>query len=70
MLLDAWVEGEGFKMASAYKVRQSPTFILIDGKGVIAGVWQRPKEMERLQKKCGQRWRKPAGSTRKTCGEL
>lgn len=40
VLLDRWVEGKGFKIATDYKVAQSPTSILIDEKGVIAGVWE------------------------------
>jgi peroxiredoxin len=48
VVLDTWVEGEGFRMVEAYKVGQSLTFILIDGKGVIAGVWQGEVEAEKL----------------------
>lgn len=48
VLFGTWVEGEGFRMVEAYKVGQSPTFILIDGKGVIAGVWEGHVEGEEL----------------------
>jgi thiol-disulfide isomerase/thioredoxin len=48
VLLDKWVEGEGFRILAIYKVGQSPTFILIDGKGVIAGVWEGRVEAEKL----------------------
>ncbi len=41
VVLDPWVEGKGFTILQAYTVGRSPTFILIDGKGVIAGVWEK-----------------------------
>jgi peroxiredoxin len=39
---------QDFRMVEAYRVGQSPTFMLIDGKGVIAGVWQGEVETEKL----------------------
>lgn len=51
VLLDRWIEGRGFKIAMDYKVAQSPTFILIDEKGVITGVWEGRLEAEGLLEK-------------------
>jgi len=48
VLLDAWVEGEGFRIATEYRIAQSPTFILIDRKGAITGVWEGRLEAKRL----------------------
>lgn len=42
---------ENFPVSDAYKVRRSPTFILVDGKGVVAKVWEGKKALEDLLEK-------------------
>ncbi|MEN3009421.1 MAG: hypothetical protein ABDI20_00290 [Candidatus Bipolaricaulaceae bacterium] len=37
---------EGFPVAMAYRIRRSPTFILVDGKGVVGGVWETIEGLE------------------------
>ena len=48
VVLDLWVKGKGFTILQAYTVGRSPTYILIDGKGVIVGVWEGKVEEEKL----------------------
>ncbi|MGQ9477841.1 MAG: TlpA family protein disulfide reductase [Candidatus Bipolaricaulia bacterium] len=40
VILDRWTEEEGFMIGRAYKVMVVPTYILIDGKGVVTWVWE------------------------------
>lgn len=42
VLLDLGVEG--YPLARAFRVRRSPTFLLLDGKGVVVGAWVRAGE--------------------------
>lgn len=51
VLLDYWMEERGFGIASDFKVARSPTFILINEKGEITGVWEGRLEAEGLLEK-------------------
>jgi len=46
VLLDLW--DDGIPVSRAYKVRHSLTFVLADGKGVVAEVWEGVEELESL----------------------
>ena len=48
VLVDRWTPGKEPELVRAYRVRQSPTFILVDGKGVIVGIWQGKGESDKF----------------------
>lgn len=39
---------EGFPVSTGYKVRRSPSFIVLDRKGVVEGIWEGEETLDRL----------------------
>lgn len=39
---------DGFPVSTGYKVRRSPTFIFVDKKGVVEGIWEGEESLDRL----------------------
>lgn len=49
VILDRWTDEKGFRITRAYKVGTIPTYILIDGRGVITWIWEGCIEVQDLQ---------------------
>jgi len=39
---------KGCPVSTGYKVRRSPTFIFVDRKGVVEGIWEGEESLDRL----------------------